>query len=35
MISVGCDTLGPLDMRADPDVPPRGEIGRVHRRFVS
>ncbi|HEY7489362.1 MAG TPA: helix-turn-helix domain-containing protein [Streptosporangiaceae bacterium] len=25
--SVVCDTLGPLDMRADPDVPLRGEIG--------
>lgn len=25
--SVVCDTLGPLDMKADPDVPLRGEIG--------
>ena len=34
--SVVCDTLGPLDMRADPDVPLRGEIGagRLHEVIV-
>jgi hypothetical protein len=24
--SIVCDTLGPLDMRSDPDTPLRGEI---------
>jgi hypothetical protein len=25
--SIVCDTLGPLDMRSDPGIPLRGEIG--------